>query len=111
MASVVTSGSQTATISTEHTLATVTDAGVYIANIDLAAMQDGATPDITRIRIYSKARSADSERLVEVYEIIGAQGKPLFSIVPRVEAVANYRVTLEQIQGTGRAYPWSIVSP
>jgi len=111
MASVITSGSQTATINTEHTLATITAAGVYVCNIDLAAMVDAATPDITRIRVYSKARAADPERLLEVYEFIGAQGKPLFSIVPRVEAVSNYRVTLEQIQGTGRAYPWSIVSP
>lgn len=109
MAAVNTSGSQTATVSTEHTLATVTSAGVFQLAVDLAAMTDGTTPDITRIRIYSKARSADTERLVEVYEFIGSQGKPLFFTIPLIQAVSNYRVTLQQIQGTGRAYPWAVL--
>lgn len=104
-------GTQTAVISTEHTLATVTADGVYVLNVDCAEMTDGTTPDILRIRLYSRARSISTERLVEVYELIGAQGKPLFTVVPRVEMTGNFRATIEQTQGTGRNYPWSIVTP
>ena len=58
--SVKTSNSQTATITTEHDLATVTDPGVYVLVVDIAAMVAG---DVTELRIYGKARSSDTERL------------------------------------------------
>lgn len=105
--SVVTSGSQTATIGTEHTLATLTTAGVYQLVVDLAAMADGATPDITVIRTYGKARSTDTEQLMEEWTFVGSQARALFRTNPEVSP-HSYRVTLTQTQGTGRAYPWAI---
>lgn len=106
--SVKTSGSQTASISTEHTLATITDAGVYQLHVDLSAMADGTTPDITTIKAYGKARSGDTERLMEAWEFIGAQGKPLWRSNPEMQAAPYVRYTLTQSQGTGRAYPWAV---
>ena len=41
-----TSGSQTATINTEHTLATITTANVFTLAVDVANMVGGTTPDI-----------------------------------------------------------------
>jgi len=109
-ASVNTSGSQTASIGTEHQLASLTTAGTYQLVVDLAAMTNGATPDITEIRVYGKARSADTERLEEIYVFIGAQSKPLWRSPP-VWSPHHFRVTLKQTQGTGRAYPWAIYQP
>ena len=104
---VKTSGSQTCTISTEHTLATVTDVGVYQLALDVSALADGATPDILRIRAYGKARTSDTERLMEDWYLVGSQAKPLWRSNPEVSP-HSYRVTITQTQGTGRAVPWAI---
>lgn len=106
-AAVKTSGSQTATITTEHTLATVTDPGVYQLAVDLAAMTNGTTPDLVEIRIYGKARTTDTERLIDARSFIGAQTNTLFISVPLISP-HHYKVTLTQTQGTGRAYPWAV---
>ena len=105
--SVNTSGSQTCVISTEHTLATVTGAGVYQLVLDINALADGTTPDILTVKIYGKARSADTERLEESYEFIGSQGKPLWRSPP-VISPHHYKVSITQSQGTGRAVPWAV---
>lgn len=105
--SVNTSGSQTATISTEHALATVTAANVLTLAIDVAAMTGGATPDILEIREYGKARTGDTERLLKTYSLVGAQVETLFMTIPRTSP-HHMRFTITQTQGTGRAYPWAI---
>lgn len=105
--SVKTSGSITATLTTEHTLATVTDAGVYQLVVDVNAMTGGATPDILELRYYGKARSGDTERLEAVHTLAGAQSLPLFRAFP-VVSPHHLKVTLKQTQGTGRAYPWAV---
>lgn len=107
-ASVKVSGSQTATAGgTEDVLATVTDPGVYQLAVDLTNMVDAATPDIISVKIYGKARTGDTERLMEVYEFIGASGKPLF-ITPPLISPHHYKVSITQSQGTGRAFPWAV---
>lgn len=106
--SVQTSGSQTATIATEHDLATVTAANVFVVAVDTSAMVSGATPDRLRMRIYGKARSADTERLLHDWFLPdGAQTTPLWQSIGIVSP-HHMRVTLTQTQGTGRAFPWAI---
>lgn len=105
--SVADSGSQTATISTEHDLATITTAGVYQLAVDLNAMTDGSTEDRVTIRAYGKARSSDTERLMEQWEFTGSQAKPLFRTNPEISP-HSLRYTLRQDQGTGRAFPWAV---
>lgn len=102
------SGSQTATLDTEHTLATISNAaGVYSLWVDLSAMLGGTSPDITRIKVYSNARTTDTERLVDIYQFKGVQGRPLMrSLI--FETPHDLKVTLEQTDGTGRAYPWEL---
>lgn len=99
-----TSGSQTATVDTEHTLATVTDAGVYILVVDTAAMVAG---DELELRIYGKARSSDTERVLRYASFAGPQGMPLKDCVP-VVSPHSFKATLKQTAGTGRAFPWAI---
>lgn len=109
-ATVNTSGSQTATISTEHTLATVTTATVLVLSVDVAAMVGGTTPDILELRIYGKARTSDTERLLKVWSFVGVQFETLFESVPFISP-HHFKATLKQTQGTGRAYPWAIYQP
>jgi hypothetical protein len=102
-------GSTTPTVgTTESSLSTQTTAGVYQLWIDCNAMTDGATPDLLEIRVYSKARNADTERLADTHQLIGAQtGAPLFVSKPYV-ALYSFRVAIVQLQGTARAFPWSL---
>jgi hypothetical protein len=98
------SGSQTATISTEHTLSTLTTAGVYTLAVDTNAMVAG---DTVVLRIYGKARSSDSERLIFESAFGDVQGDPLklsFTVV----SPHHFKATLTQTAGTGRAFPWAV---
>lgn len=100
-------GSQTCTINTEHVLATVTDAGVYYLVADFNNSAGGSTPDVFEVRYYGKARSGDSERLMDIFSLQGAQVSPLVTFKP-VISPHHLKITLKQTQGTGRSVPWSI---
>lgn len=105
--SVNTSGSQTAVIDTEHDLATLTAANVFTLAVDVSALTTGAVADVLEIREYGKARSADTERLLKTYTLVGAQAEALFETTPRVSP-HHIRYTLTQTDGTGRAFPWAV---
>jgi hypothetical protein len=99
------SGSQTATITTEHALVSnSTDDGVYQVFVDCNAMVAG---DITELTIKEKARSSDSQRVVFRATLAGAQAEPLW-VSPSLILMHGWDVTLKQTAGTGRAYPWSV---
>lgn len=106
-ANVNTSGSQTATLDTEHTLATITTAGTFCLAVDLANMVGGSSPDITRVKLYGKARSSDTERLIKTWSFWGVQSEVLW-ISPAFMSPHHMKWTLEQTDGTGRAYPWAV---
>lgn len=102
-------GSQTATVNTEHSLATVTDPGIYVLRVDLSALVAG---DIVELRVYAKARNGtDSEQLkdgpVSYGPIVPTERLP--DSIPVISA-GHYRATLKQVAGTGRAFPWVILS-
>lgn len=106
--SVNTSGSQTAVISTEHTLATITTAGIYQLMTDLGNLAAG---DIVELRAYGKARSGDTERLmwgpVSYGPIVPSQ---LLPPSPAIVTAVSLKFTLKQTAGTGRAFPWAVYS-
>lgn len=99
-----TSGSQTAVISTEHDLATVTSAKVLQLVVDVSAM---VSIDVLELRIYGKARTGDTERLL--YFATFAQPQTL-ALVASLAVVSPHhaRFTLKQTAGTGRAFPWAV---
>lgn len=106
MASEAAAGSQTAVITTEHTLSTQSSAGVFVLLVDLTNMAGG---DVLELRVKAKARSAEASAKVAYFATYAnAQGIPIAVSVP---IAATYAVfTLKQTAGTGRAYPWSVVS-
>lgn len=107
MPTVSSSGSQAATINTEHTLDTTTTPGVYVLSVDISALAAG---DVVELRIYGKARSTDTERLLHrgTYGPI-AVAAPLVQSLPIVSP-HHLKATLKQTAGTGRTYPWAIYS-
>lgn len=103
---VIADGSQTATISTEHDLATDTANHTYVLVVDAAAMVLG---DILELRLYTKVRSGGTERLAYVISYQHVQGEPA-KYSPPVPANIHLRATLKQTAGTGRAFPWSLLA-
>lgn len=101
------SGSQTATVTTEHTLNTTspeTTDGVFQFYVDVAAMAAG---DTLEIRVKEKARSADTQRVAVLDVISHSQIEPLWISAPLI-LLHNWDFTIKQTAGTGRAFPWSI---
>ena len=106
MATSENNGSQTAVISTEHTLDTITTSGSFVLGVDANAMVLG---DTLVLRVKEKVRSVGTTRLLYESTFSHVQGEPNIVSIPT--ASTNEIVfTLEQTAGTGRAFPWEIWS-
>ena len=100
-----TSGTQSATLDTEHTLATETSPNVYVLAVNLANMASG---DVTILRIKTKVLSGGSHTLAFTATFAGAQTEDVVYSEP-VPSVHSAQFTLEQTDGTGRNYEWSVI--
>lgn len=98
-------GSQTATIDTEHTLATETTAGVYVLVIDTANLVNG---DIVILRIKTKYASGGTSRLAYSQTYSNVQTDLIKYSIP-IPIDTEVICTLEQTDGTGRAFPWNLL--
>lgn len=112
MSTAFASGTQSATVTTEHTLSDVNVAGVFLLIVDLDAMVDG---DVTEIRAYQMVLTAGTRRVVTGYPRIfyGAQAtSPVFVSDPLSNELTDagaVRWTLKQTFGTSRSYPWKVM--
>lgn len=100
------SGTQTATLTTEHTLATLTGTQNYVLVVDTANLANNETLEL---KIYSKVLSAGSERLVYQRRFKHAQAEPIKVSIP-VPSDVSWKATLTQTGGTGRSYDWKVLS-
>lgn len=101
----VATGSLTTTAS-EQDLSTQSTANVWVLAIDTANMVGG---DEILLRIYGKARTSDTERLIYIARYAHVQSDPL-KLSPPVATPHHYRATLQRVSGTDRAYPWELRS-
>lgn len=102
-------GSQTCTISTEHTLNTGSDptgAKTRAVRLDLNA---AALGDTFELRVKTKVRTGDTVREQFLFTFTHSRGQPIVETPPLL-SVFGCTVTLKQTTGTGRAVPWSIVT-
>lgn len=107
-------GTQTATIGTEHTLDDVAESGVFTLHVDTVNMQAG---DILELRVYQIVLTGGTRRVVYGPPnalFIGAQ--PADDVVKISVPIANeltdagaLRFTLKQTVGTGRSFPWKVL--
>lgn len=100
-------GSQTAVISTEHTLATVSSADDLVMYVDTNNMALG---DTLILRVKTKVLTGGTSRLLWQGRYSHVQAKPIKATIP-VLSLFECIFTLEQTDGTGRSYDWSIVTP
>jgi hypothetical protein len=104
------SGTQTAVISTEHELYKSSAAKVFALLVDSAAM---VSADVLELRIYARLLNGGAERLVQVAIYSNAQVEIIKQSIPFPAtglATDGFRATLKQVAGTGRAFPWAVVS-
>jgi hypothetical protein len=105
-------GTQTATVSTEHTLLDVAVAGTFTLHVDLINMAAG---DVVELRIYQMVLTAGTRRVAYQQTFAGAQvtdnmvqiSVPISNELTDAGAL---RFTLKQTAGTSRAFPWKVLA-
>ncbi len=110
MPAVSSSGTQAATINTEHTLVSSTGAtGGKTYYLIVQAPTAATYADITIIRAKREARGADDTVTVYEFTIRGGGSTLGFQspFLPVPEGIA-FAFTLEQVAGTGRTWSWSL---
>lgn len=103
---VVASGTQSATINTEHSLATSTTGKTCVLAVNTANMANG---DELELRIKTKVLSGSTAQLAYFASYAHVQGVPNKYSVP-VPANQSIEVTLKQVAGTGRSFEWALLS-
>jgi hypothetical protein len=66
-----------------------------------------AAGDQYRVRLYEKADSGGTQRLVEEWILTGAQSKPML-VIPSVVLGEGWDVTVLRLAGSDRSIRWSI---
>jgi len=102
----VTQGTHTPSgLDTEETLTTQTDAEVYILVVNLTNMASG---DTTILRIKPKVLTGGAAALAFSQSFTGAQTEVVVYSEP-IASAHSVAFTLEQTDGTARAYEWAVV--
>lgn len=106
------SGTQTAVIGTEHTLLDVATVGTYTFHVDCVNMAIG---DILELRIYQMILTGGTRRVAYLARFMDVQ--PTDDMIKLSVPISNeltdagaLRFTLKQTTGTGRAFPWKVLT-
>jgi hypothetical protein len=100
------SGTQAATVGTEHTLATDTTVATFYYEVDLTNMALG---DIVELRIYTMTLAAGT--LHVAWKSTYGPSPPVAAIAPSPSQPSDQsiRATLKQTAGTSRNFPWKLL--
>jgi len=99
------SGTQAATVTTEHTLSTQSAQGAYSLIVDLSNMVSGDEV-VLRVKIPGKTSGTSRVCFTGRYDYNGSQLTPI-AISPVIAATA-WVATLQQTDGTSRNFDWSV---
>lgn len=99
-------GTQVASIGVEHTLHTDTDAKVYQLLVDTVNMALGDELEL-RAKLAVLLGGTRRQILLGAYKNMQAD---LIKISVPVSSPRDIEFTLKQVAGTGRSFPWSVVS-
>jgi hypothetical protein len=106
------SGTQSATVGTEHFLSSPNVAGVYTLHVDTVNM---AADDVLELRVYQMVLTGGTQRVVFQASYVGAQ--PVDDVIKVSVPIGNeladtnaLRFSLKQAAGTSRSFPWKVLS-
>ena len=106
------SNTQTAVVTTEHTLSTMDFQGEAIQLIvDLSNMAAG---DVLELRVYQKVLAGGTSRVAGLYTFYGAQPADALifnsdKFMNEIDSEEGLKFTLKQTFGTGRNYAWKVL--
>jgi hypothetical protein len=105
------SGTQAATVNTEHTLDDVAGPGTYQLGVDMTNMASG---DVVELRIYKMFKTGGTRRVTYFASYQGVQptddmGKVSVPISTGLNDSGSIRFTLKQVAGTGRNFDWEVL--
>jgi hypothetical protein len=102
----VASGTQSATVGTEHSLATSTTGKTYVFVVNAVNMVNG---DELELRVKTKVLSGSTAQLAYLAAYAHVQTTPNKYSVP-IPANRSCEVTLKQTAGTSRNFEWALLS-
>lgn len=103
------SGTQSCTVTTEHTLVTLTDDAVYALVLDLNNLAGHTTtPDILEVRIKRRALTGGTTRQSIIAHYVGGLLANKVVESPPFVVIHSCEISIKQTQGTGRSVDWSI---
>ena len=105
MATSEASGAQAATVTTEHTLATISTDGTFVLYVDTSAM---VLIDELELRVKVKVKSDGTTREFLIATYAHVQGQPVKASIP-VASINECVFTLKQTAGTSRTFNWEII--
>jgi hypothetical protein len=109
--SLLASGTQTATINTDHTLYNMNVAGLVTFHVDTVNMAAG---DTLRLYIVQKVLTGGATGMLAETWYGGAQSldtiKVSLPIATNLAETGGIEFHLQQTTGTGRAYPWKVMA-
>lgn len=104
-------GTQTTTVTTEHTLDDVSAAGTYTLHVDLQPMAAG---DAVELRVYQMVLTGGTRRVAYLATFTGAQ--PADDCIKISVPISNeltdsgaLRFTLKQTLGSTKNLPWKVL--
>jgi hypothetical protein len=105
------SGTQTATVATEHTLLDVAAAGTFTLHVDTTNMVAG---DGVELRIYQMVLTGGTRQVAYMQPFYDAQPaddriKISVPISNELTDAGALRFTLKQTLGTSRNFPWKVL--
>ena len=105
------SGTQSATVTTEHTLLDVAVAGTFTLHVDTVNMVAG---DVVELRLYQIVLTGGTRRVAYYARFDGAQPtddliKISVPISNELTDAGSLRFTLKQTFGTSRNFPWKVL--
>lgn len=108
------SGTQAATIGTEHTLYDVAVAGTFTFHVDKRAMAGGDTLELRIYQMILPAASGGTRGVAYKESFFGApdpddQIAISVAISNELTDPGSLRFTLKQVAGTGRSFPWKVL--
>lgn len=104
-------GTQTATIGTEHTLLDVAIAGTFTLHVDATNLAAG---DVLELRVYQIVLTGGTRQVAYYQAYVDVQPtddriKISIPISNELTDAGSLRFTLKQTAGTGRAFPWKVL--
>lgn len=104
-------GTQTTTVTTEHTLLDVAVAGTFTLHLDMNVMAAG---DVMEVRIYQIVLTGGTRRVAYFASWSGVQNvddkiKISVPISNELTDSGSLRFTLTQTFGSSRAVPWKVL--